>query len=259
MSANLQVHDADGDGLAGVVGEACGYRFRDASLLEQALTLASWHDDARPGSDNQRLEFLGDAAIGLLAAEHLYAAHPGLDEGGMSLLRTRVTSGRALAEVARRIGLGRWLRMGRSDELTGGGREREGALADTLEALFGAVWIDGGLEAARGVYRRLLADLVSIADVAEALRNDNPKGRLQERSQAADGSIPVYEVVDTSGSGHQPRFTVRVTLCSGLTAVASGSSKRAAETAAALGALAALDAAHPATAGAVDGEAGGTS
>lgn len=226
--------------LIGSVQEAIGYRFHDGTLLVRALTLPSWYDEARTGTDNQRLEFLGDAALGLLAAEHLYAAHPGLDEGGMSLLRTRVTSGRALAEVARQIGLGALLRLGRSEE-SSGGRDREGALADTLEALFGAVWLEGGLEAARNMYRGLLADRVCAMDATETVRDDNPKGRLQEWAQAFDGSVPVYELVDTSGPDHQPRYKTRVTLSSGLTAVASGLNKRAAEAAAAQVALQALD------------------
>ncbi len=222
------------------VEELIGYRFHDPELLRDALTLPSWHTEARPGTDNQRLEFLGDAVLGLLAAEHLYTTYHGIDEGGLSLLRAQITSGRALAEVARAMGLGALMRVGKSDERTGG-RTREGALSDTLEALVGAVWLDGGPCAARGVFQRLLADRILADRTQTSLQMENPKGRLQERTQAADGSVPIYELMETVGPDHQPQYRVRVLLSNGVAAEAVGAGKRAAEAAAAQAALDALD------------------
>jgi ribonuclease-3 len=219
---------------------AIGYVFRDVVLAECAITLPSWYVETAVGRDNQRLEFLGDAVLGLLAANHLYNSFPDLDEGEMSLLRTRVTSGRALAEVAREIGLNALLRIGKSEEAVGG-REREGALADAIEAVFGAVWLDGGLAAVEGVYNRLLAHRASAANGVLAVRRDNPKGCLQELTQAEDGSVPCYRLVTISGPPHKPLYRVSVTLNSGLRAMAEGASKRAAEAAAAQAVLELLE------------------
>jgi len=216
-----------------------GYRFRDGDLLRTALTLPSFRVETCVGANNQRLEFLGDAVLGLLSAEHLYTAYAGVAEGGLSLLRIQVTNGRALAEVARAIGLGNLMRVGKSDERTGG-RDRDGALADTLEALLGAVWLDGGLAAARDVFQRLLADRVCAERTQTALQFDNPKGRLQELTQAADGSVPAYELVGVTGPDHQPAYRVRVTLSTGFAAEAEGAGKRVAEAAAAQAALDAI-------------------
>ena len=236
MSLTLSNALPEGVPLIDAVAAASGYCFRDASLLDTALTLPSWYVEAKTGTDNQRLEFFGDAVLGLLAAEHLYGAFPDLDEGGLSMLRAQIINGRTLADVAREIGLGPLMRVGRSDERNGG-RCRENAFADTLEALFGAVWLDGGLDAARAFFHRVLAKRICAEFTPTALQIENPKGQLQERTQAADGSIPVYELVETVGPDHQPEYRVRVTLQSGLSASATGPSKRAAEAAAAQAAL----------------------
>jgi ribonuclease-3 len=227
--------------LADAVEALAGYRFGDLSLLTTALTLPSWRTDAKTGANNQRLEFLGDAVLGLLAAEHLYASHTDTDEGGLSVLRIQIANGRALADVARRMGLSGLMRVGKSEERSGG-RDREGALADTLEALLGAIWLDGGCEAARAFFRRFLAAPVNADPMGAVLQTDNPKGRLQERTQACDGSVPLYTLVATVGPDHQPQYRVRVSLSTGFAAEASGTSKRAAEAAAAQAALDALDA-----------------
>ena len=240
MPVNLLNALTEDVSLIDAVAAASGYCFRDASLLQTALTLPSWYAEAKTGTDNQRLEFFGDAVLGLLAAEYLYAAFPDLDEGGLSMLRAQIINGRTLADVAREIGLSALIRVGRSDERKGG-LCRENAFADTLEALFGAVWLDGGLEAARAVFRRLLGGRICVEPDPSALQIENPKGRLQELSQAADGSVPDYELIETVGPDHQPEYRVRVTLKSGLSAAATGSSKRAAEAAAAQAALDAFD------------------
>lgn len=208
-----------------------GHQFRDHSLLENALTHASYRvESGCITGDNQRLEFLGDAVIGLLAAESLYELHATLDEGGLSVLRSQATSGKTLAATARRIGLGAWLRMGRG-ELLAGGPERDGALADALEAVIGAVWLDGGLKAARKTYAILAtqSDQVRPLDVWAG----NPKGRLQELAQCLYHTIPVYTICVESGPAHRPSYRVRVCIGQDLSAEDEGPTKRAAEAAAA--------------------------
>jgi ribonuclease-3 len=227
--------------LADAVEALAGYRFGDIALLTTALTLPSWRTDATTGANNQRLEFLGDAVLGLLAAEHLYASHAAMDEGGLSVLRIQVANGRTLAEVARRMGLSGLMRVGTSEERSGG-RDREGALADTLEALLGAIWLDGGCEAARAFFRRFLAGSFNADQMGGVLHAENPKGRLQERTQSCDGSVPLYTLVATVGPDHQPQYRVRVSMNTGFSVEAEGASKRAAEAAAAQAALDALDA-----------------
>jgi ribonuclease-3 len=227
--------------LADAVESLVGYRFGDLTLLTTALTLPSWRTDAKTGANNQRLEFLGDAVLGLLAAEHLYACHATADEGGLSLLRIQIANGRALADVARRMGLSGLMRVGKSESRSGG-RDREGALADTLEALLGAIWLDGGCEAARAFFQRFLAGPLNADQMGAVPQADNPKGRLQERTQACDGSVPLYTLVETVGPDHQPQYRVRVSLSTGFSVEAEGASKRAAEAAAAQAALDALDA-----------------
>ncbi len=227
--------------LAEAVEALIGYRFRDVPLLTTAFTLPSWRTEASTGTNNQRLEFLGDAVLGLLAAEHLYAAHTDTDEGGLSVMRIQVANGRSLAEVARRMGLSGLMRVGKSERQSGG-RDREGALADTLEALLGAVWIDGGYEAARAFFHRFLADQICADQVAGVLQAGNPKGQLQERTQAFDGSVPSYTLVETVGPDHQPQYRIRVSLSTGFSAEAEGASKRVAEAAAAQAMLDAINA-----------------
>lgn len=217
---------------------AIGHRFRDRRLLETALTHASFNaeqDGLR--ADNQRLEFLGDAVLGLLAAESLYDAHATLDEGGLSVLRSRAISGKTLAAAARRLGLGARLRMGKC-ELQRGGADRDGALADALEALVGAVWLDGGLKAARKTY----AALATQPDEQRPLDvwAENPKGCLQEYAQRAHRTVPVYTLCGEEGPAHRPSYRVRVSVGGELSAEGEGTTKRAAESAAATRLLAAL-------------------
>ncbi len=227
--------------LTDAIEALTGYRFVDVTLLTTALTLPSWRTDAKAGTNNQRLEFLGDAVLGLLAAEHLYTHHADTDEGGLSVLRIQVANGRTLAEIARRMGLSGLMRVSKSEERSGG-RDREGALADTLESLLGAIWLDGGCEAARAFFRRFLAGQFNADRMRAVLHADNPKGRLQERTQACDGSVPLYTLVASVGPDHHPQYRVRVSLSTGFVAEAEGASKRVAEAAAAQAALDALEA-----------------
>ena len=203
------------------------YTFNDPSLLETALTLPSYRVESGDGDceDNQRLEFLGDAVLGLVSAQLLYDIHPGLDEGRLTNLRSQMASGRALAAIAREINLGAHFRIGRGEERQGG-RNRLGALADGIEAVFGAIWLDGGLEAVRNT----VLCLIGIPPIDGGLDEwaENPKGNLQEYVQQNGLPLPEYEVVETGGMVHEPSFRVRVS-CNGLEAEAEGSSKRLAE------------------------------
>jgi len=217
--------------------ENLAYTFKDPALLETALTLPSYRvENNDECEDNQRLEFLGDAVLGLVSAQLLYDAHPGLDEGRLTTLRSQMASGRALAAIAREINLGAHFLIGRGEERQGG-RDRIGALADALEAVFGAIWLDGGIEAVR-VTVLCLIGIPSLGDGIEG-GDENPKGSLQEYVQQNGLSLPEYEVVDTGGQVHEPRFRMRVR-CAGLEAEGEGASKRVAERLAAAQLLALL-------------------
>lgn len=209
-----------------------GYTFKTRSLLAAALTCPSYRAESRDEevADNQRLEFLGDAVIGLLTAEHMFALHAADDEGLLTLRRSRLACGRSLAERARRLGIGACLRLSRVDE-GDGGRDKDRLLTDALEALFGALWLDGGLEAAQAAYRRIFEDgFEADAD----LHGDNPKGVLQEISQRrAWPDSPAYDLLESAGPPHAPVYTVRARVACGLEASGEGKTKRAAEAAAA--------------------------
>ncbi|MCC5795548.1 MAG: ribonuclease III [Chromatiales bacterium] len=212
-----------------------GYRFADPALLEQALT----HRSA--GSPhNERLEFLGDAVLGMVIAEALYRSQPDVSEGGLSRLRAGLVRRDTLAAVARDIGLGDRLLLG-SGELRTGGQQRSSILGNALESLFGALYLDGGFVAARGVIHRLFDARLAAVSPADAERKD-PKTRLQEHLQAQGLIPPEYEVTSVSGPAHRQHFRVSCRMqalaleCSG-----SGSSRRMAEQNAAAAALEALD------------------
>ena len=224
------------DGLAKELEDAIGHGFARGELLEEALTHPSRAAESRTGSgtENQRLEFLGDAALGLVAAEMLVERHPEWREGTLTKVRSRLTNEETLARVARRLGLGKYLRLGRGEE-RGGGRERGALLADALEAVVGALWTDGGPEAARQFFRRWFAE--EIEEAEEAGGDDNPKGELQERIQRERKESPRYETAEENGPAHARRFRVRVWLGEEKPGEGEGASKREAERAAARQAL----------------------
>jgi ribonuclease-3 len=204
------------------LAERLGYSCRDAGLMEAALT----HRSAA-GAHNERLEFLGDAVLNCLVAELLYRLYPNADEGELSRQRASLVSGDTLAETAVTIGLGEELRLG-PGELRSGGFRRRSILADALEALIGAVYLDGGLEAAREVVGRLLTERVAqLADVADL---KDPKTRLQEYLQARGLPLPSYSVEQVRGDAHLQTFDVRCDVAAlGLSARGSGLSRRRAE------------------------------
>jgi|DewCreStandDraft_4_1066084.scaffolds.fasta_scaffold09491_6 ribonuclease-3 len=214
--------------------KALGYRFKDQSLLTVALTHRSYRFENREVKyDNQRMEFLGDAVLGLLAAWHFYESRQDKDEGWLTSMRSRMVSGRALAAVAEKMGLGSHLRIGRGEEKSGG-RHRMSNLADAMEAVMGAVFLDGGLDAAEKVFRK--AGLACCVSGDVDVWADNPKGRLQDFSQRAFRTGPVYELVSSEGPAHESLFTVRAR-AGWVTGIGTGKNKREAEKNAALDAL----------------------
>ena len=203
-----------------------GYRFRDRALLQAALTHPSYcfeHADAT--ADNQRLEYLGDAVLGLLAAQYAFERHADADEGRLTILRSLVASGKSLAELASAIDLGPHLRMGKGEERSGG-RDRAGMLADSMEAIFGAAWIDGGLRAGNKLFLRLIAPrLNALPAVGES---GNPKGDLQELAQREFRCAPAYERLAVRGPAHAPSYRVRVCVANH-EAIGEGPTRRTAE------------------------------
>ena len=213
--------------------DSLGYLFQNDRLLTQALTHRSVG-----GPDNERLEFLGDAVLGLVTAEALYVAHPDADEGTLSRLRARLVRRETLEEVARNLALGDLLRLG-AGELRAGGHRRASILANALEALFGAVYLDGGWSASRAVILKLLGPRLAVLGADEELRD--PKTRLQEFLQGRGHALPTYDVDQVSGTAHAQHFAVICRLATpGLEVRGAGSSRRAAEQQAAEQALRAL-------------------
>ncbi|MDH3429187.1 MAG: ribonuclease III [Gammaproteobacteria bacterium] len=176
------------------------YEFNDVRLLEQSLT----HRSA-PGDNNERLEFLGDAVLDFVISEVVFRAHPLAAEGDLSRLRASLVKDTSLAELAAELGLGEQLILGSGERKTGGHR-RESILADALEAIFGAIYIDAGFDAARRAIERAFgARLEEFPSVAE-LRD--PKTRLQEWLQARQLGLPTYELIRVSGQAHRQTFEV---------------------------------------------------
>ena len=209
-----------------------GHRFRDRDLLETALTHRSFAHEQGGGDHYERLEFLGDAVLGLVAAERLYRLHPDDPEGELSKRKAFLVSQAVLAGRARELGLGEALRVGVGEERSGG-REKTSLLADAMEALIGAVYLDGGLASAREVVEALLA--AGAARPAHGARD--PKTRLQEVAQGRGWELPVYRVLDATGPDHAKRFRVECRLRGEAVGAGEGRSKKAAEQAAAAAAL----------------------
>jgi ribonuclease III len=214
--------------------DALGYECRDPALLAAALT----HRSAG-GAHNERLEFLGDAVLNCVVARLVFGEFAAADEGDLSRFRSSLVSGEALAVIAAEIDLGSQLRLG-SGELKSGGFRRKSILADALEALFGAIYLDGGFEAAERVIERLFVPRLDRLPSAAELKD--PKTRLQEALQARGLPLPVYRVEATSGEAHNQSFEVQCSVdVLGLRMSAIGASRRRAEQAAAQLVLAALE------------------
>jgi ribonuclease-3 len=214
-----------------------GHQFQDPQLLEEALSHRSWAHECHDRPHYERLEFLGDAVLGLVAVEWLYRENPGLPEGELSRLKGFLVSSRVLAGHARRLGLGRALRLGVGEERSGG-RNKSSILADSLEAVIGAVYQDGGYAAAQAVVLPLLQS--SQKKSRRDLTVNEPKTALQEQVQALGWELPVYRIVSATGPDHERAFTVECWVRDRCLGVATGASKKEAESKAASQALESL-------------------
>jgi len=210
---------------------ALGHRFADRTLLERALTHRSW--GAGPDAvDNERLEFLGDAVVGVVVASLLYVQFPDADEGELTRRRADLVSEKGLAEAAEAIGVGPAMRLGKGEEKSGG-REKPRLLSSALEACIGAVYLDGGASSAFEAARRVFEPRIHTA----APGHRDAKSRAQEWAQANLGSTPSYRLVNTEGPDHEREFTIALELNGEEVAVGRGRSKVEAEQSAADAAL----------------------
>jgi len=218
-----------------------GYAFRDRSLLEQALTHKSSQnqENDEPSHSNERLEFLGDAVLGAMVAAHLYAEHSDWSEGDLTKVKAVAVSEATLSRVGRELGLGQYLLLGKGEERSGG-RERPSLLANAVEALIGAVFMDsgGGNQgrcAASEFVLRILED--SLRAIEREEHRADYKTMLQEASQEAFKTLPAYRVVDESGPDHVKTFLVEVELDGRVVGTGRGRTKKEAEQCAAAQAL----------------------
>ncbi len=206
--------------------KALGYEFRDPALLRRALTHPSMGKE-----DNQRLEFLGDAVLQYLMSDILYAEYTGEREGALTHYRALLVCEAALSQVAKKLGIGEALIMDKGEELTGG-REKPSVLCDAMEAVLASVYLDGGLEAARGIITRCWP---SPEDVHRPMQDS--KGALQELLQKDGGETPTYEIIGRSGPDHSPSFEASVSRYGKEIARGTGKTKKQAEQDAAINAL----------------------
>ena len=206
-------------------------------LLAQALAHRSWCAEAAGEPSNERLEFLGDAVLGLVITAHIYAEYPDLPEGELAKVRAAVVSAPALADVARALGVGDALQLGKGED-SSGGRSKPSLLADAMEALIGAVYLDAGMDEAARLVLELLAD--RIGDAAAGPGGEDYKTRLQELSSQRFDQLPVYSVTDT-GPDHEKHFRATVSIAGKERGQGEGKSKKQAEQAAAQKAWQALE------------------
>ena len=213
---------------------AIGYRFKNISLLQNALTHSSyanerWHNSLK---SNERLEFLGDSILGMVVAEYLYKTFPDRPEGELTRMRADMVCERTLATIASRIGLGQHLLLGNGEE-QGGGRSRDSILADAVESVIAASFLDGGMGAARAFIEKFVLVEVPV----KKMHNADYKTALQELVQQKKNQTLSYRLVGESGPDHDKHFDVEVSLNGQVIGVGSGSSKKRAEQMAAKAAL----------------------
>jgi ribonuclease-3 len=214
--------------------KALGYHFRRRARLELALTHPSFrHETTDVVEDNQRLEFLGDAVLGMVVADHLVATHLDHAEGELTRLRSQIANTQALAKIAKECGLGEALRLGRG-ESQNGGAQRAGNLADALEAVIGAAYLDGGLKAAQKIFQKLFVPPLEKVTGGDS---ENPKVSLQELCQKLWKLNPEYRVVSAAGPAHARLYTVEAVIRDEVYGSGTGPNKRVAESAAAAAAL----------------------
>ncbi len=215
------------------VENALGYRFSDSDLLQVALTHRSYSNERGEKGNYERLEFLGDAVLGMVASRWLYDRYPLEPEGLLARRKSFLVSAPVLARFGGSLGLGPALRLG-VGEARSGGSTKASILADAVEAIFGAVYLDGGLEAAREIIEPFLTDAV---EERSSVFHTDPKTRLQEHVQGLGWALPCYRVVSESGPDHRKRFTVECSVEGEVAGSAEGRSKKLAEQAAAIRAL----------------------
>jgi len=232
----------DGLRTTATLQDRIGYRFDDLSLLERALAHRSWaHDQHPPALDNERLEFLGDAVVGLVVAEHLFRNF-GDDEGRLTRARSDLVRRETLAQQARTLGLGEWLRLSRGEE-SSGGRDKDSILCDAFEALLGAIYCDGGLDAAKAFIERVMGEELGLGDGGGEIHSPrDPRTLLQEVMQAGGSGMPDYRVLGSDGPPHDPVWTVAVLQASEVLGTGSGRSKQEAARMAAREAMSSLEA-----------------
>lgn len=212
-----------------------GYRFTDCTHLQQALTHPSFHNEQETGGgDYQRLEFLGDAILGMLLAETLYARFPEADEGDLSRSRAQLAGQGTLAQIARSMGFGSFILLGRGEELTAG-CDKDSILSDVVESLIAAVYLDGGLDASRRLVLRLFDDLLEMPQGKASARDS--KSELQEALSARALEPPQYRLAEESGPPHDRQFTFQVLIEGRVAGEGQGRSKKIAQQAAATRAL----------------------
>jgi ribonuclease III len=227
-----------------------GYRFKKPELIERALTHSSAIPELRAGyaadgssdqllRDNEQLEFLGDAVLDMLASEYLLATFPGWSEGQLSKSRARLVNARSLEMAARQMHLGEHFRLGRGEEKTGG-RDKPALLADAFEAVIAAVYLDGGLDAAREVLHRALFEQ-ALEERGERIAESDRKSALQEFLQGRGQPPAEYRLAGESGPDHQKKFQIEVWISGACMASAEGSTKKEAEQRAARSALERLE------------------
>ena len=228
------------DETRGEIETALGHLFQNPSLLLNALTRRSfWHENRETCSEhNERLEFLGDAVLGLVIADILYREFPGDEEGELQKKRASLVNRAALARLMRQLRISNFIRMGRGDDLSGC-RNRDSILADTLEALVAAVYLDGGFSDAKRLIERHFYPLIERCSTRDGM--DDYKSILQEKAQAVIGITPTYEVVDQWGEEHCKIFSVAVYLGDKIAGVGTGKNKREAAQNAASEALKTLE------------------
>ncbi len=220
-----------------ILEERLGYRFRSLERLEEATIHKSHTNEFKKGGirrDNERLEFLGDTVLGLVIAEYLMKTWPDAPEGVLSKLKGRIVSEPTLAQVARNIGLGNFLLIGRGEEITQG-REKNSILSDALEAVIAAIYEDGGLDAARMFVLREFRDVIEAATRNDAITDY--KTELQEYCQRELETLPKYKIVGQSGPDHHKVFDVAVLIRESVWGEGRGYSKKEAEQKAAAAAL----------------------
>ena len=231
--------------------KALGHRFANRALLEDALTHSSFaRESPQPTDDNEQMEFLGDAVLQLVASQELYQRFPHYHEGELSKLRAHLVNAQHLVHCAQQLHLGSYLRLGRGEEKTGG-RRKSALLSDAVEALLAALYLDGGLVAARAfiISHILEPELDRLSAEPSVVLSSDHKSRLQEMLRASGRPEPLYEIVAEEGPAHRKNFTMRVVVRDAgnqaeFAAEGSGNTKKAASQVAAQKALERLQAGH---------------